>query len=111
MLKTIQIFSFFLFQYIFLFSINVRLIRIDAQDLPPKFLETQNHQQEISNSKLDEYLDEDDLQQILDVNFENNHQFQNLSQELLELAQQESESNSQNFNENSFNDECPSIFC
>jgi hypothetical protein len=93
MIQTIQIFCLFIVNHIFLFSFGDNLMMKISQELPDEFLEIQNNKPE--NSELDECFDEDDLHKTSDVHFEDNHQSQNISQELQsELAQQKSESNS-----------------
>jgi signal transduction histidine kinase len=98
MLKTTQILCFCLFNYYTLLPlIDDNLITEIIQDLHNELLEIQIDLQE--NTELDEYLDKDDLQQILDINIENNHQIQNILQELLELSKKESESYFPDLNE------------
>jgi predicted transcriptional regulator len=55
-----------------------------------------------SENSFSEFADENE-QQILDANPENNHQSQNIPQELLGIVQQEPETNSCNLNEDLFN--------
>jgi hypothetical protein len=105
MIQAIQILYFFLFNYTYalLPIINDNLIVEIIHDLSNELSEIK--MEILPNSELNEYFDESDLQQILGIDFEDNHRLQNISQGLLELTQQELENFSLDLNENFPNNE------
>jgi hypothetical protein len=64
-------------------SINGDLIMETVHDVLDEMLEEIQHDQQ-ETPELDVCLDEDNFHQISDVNFEDNHQFQNIFQEFYE---------------------------